>query len=157
MEDLKRTDYGLCVFHANNDMPDHQVVTMQFEGGATATLTFNAFNGGGRYTRIYGTKGELYAFMSDEKVYVRTFEDGKTEYVTVSKVDEAITGGHGGGDYGIVYDLYDYLNGTYSGLDIAEIGVSVQNHMIGFAAEKARLEDKVVDVQKFCEEYKFEI
>ena len=86
-----------------------------------------------------------------------TFEDGKTEYVTVSKVDEAITGGHGGGDYGIVYDLYDYLNGTYSGLDIAEIGVSVQNHMIGFAAEKARLEDKVVDVQKFCEEYKFEI
>ena len=59
IEDLKRTDYGLCVFHANNDMPDHQTVNMEFEGGAIATLNLNAFNAGGRYTRIYGTKGVL--------------------------------------------------------------------------------------------------
>ena len=151
LEALKRTDYGLCVFHANNNMPDHQVVSMSFEGGATAQLTFNAFNRGGRYTRIYGTKGEVYAFASDEEIVVRTFEDRKNHVISLSKVDETITGGHGGGDYGIVYDMYDYLSGTYEGNDAAEIGVSVQNHMIGFAAEKARLTDTVVDISEFCE------
>ena len=150
LEDLKRTDYGLCVFHANNNMPDHQVVSMEFEGGATAQLTFNAFNRGGRYTRIYGTKGEVYAFASDDEIIVRTFADKKKHRIELGKVDETITGGHGGGDFGIVYDLYDYLGGTYSGLDIAEIGVSVQNHMIGFAAEEARLTDTVVNIEEFC-------
>lgn len=157
LEALKRTDYGLCVFHANNNMPDHQVVSMEFEGGATAQLTFNAFNNGGRYTRIYGTKGEVYAFASDDEIVVRTFADKKKHVIPLNKVDETITGGHGGGDYGIVYDLYDYLNGTYNGLDIAEIGISVKNHMIGFAAEKARLNSSVLDIEKFCEEYDYKI
>ena len=151
LEALKRTDYGLCVFHANNNMPDHQVVSMSFEGGATAQLTLNAFNRGGRYTRIYGTKGEVYAFASDEEIVVRTFADRKKHVISLNKVDETITGGHGGGDYGIIYDMYDYLCGTYEGNNAAEIGVSVQNHMIGFAAEKARLTDTVVDIGAFCE------
>ncbi len=156
LEDLKRTDYGLCVFHANNNMPDHQVVSMEFEGGATAQLTFNAFNFGGRYTRIYGTKGEVYAFVSDEEIVVRTFADKKKHTIQLEKIDETITGGHGGGDYGIVYDLYDYLNGTYKGPDVAEIGISVQNHMIGFAAEESRHESTVVDINEFCGKYGFE-
>ena len=59
MKALKTSDYGLCVFHANNDVVDHQVVNLEFEGGATASLTMNAFNYnyGGRYIRVYGTKG----------------------------------------------------------------------------------------------------
>ena len=155
LEALKNSDYGLCVFHANNNMPDHQVVSLAFEGGATATLTFNAFNNGGRYTRIYGTKGELYAFASDEEIVVHTFADRKKHTISLSKVDENITGGHGGGDFGIVYDLYDYLNGTYNGLDIAEIGVSVQNHMIGFAAEESRLTETIVNIEEFCKKHGF--
>ena len=27
LEALKKTDYGLCVFHANNNVPDHRVET----------------------------------------------------------------------------------------------------------------------------------
>jgi len=146
---LDRTDYGLCVFHANNNVPDHQVVSMQFEGGATAQLTFNAFNGGGRYTRIYGTKGEAYAHASRPEISVFTLTDRKWQSVPLIQTDESIVGGHGGGDFGIVYDLYDYLIGEYKGLDIAEIGISVDNHLIGFAAEEARLESKVVDVREF--------
>ena len=33
--------FGLCVWHAGNDVVDHQVVMMEFEGGATATCTLN--------------------------------------------------------------------------------------------------------------------
>lgn len=151
-EALKTSDYGLCVFHAKNDVLDHQVVQMEFEGGVTATLTVNAFNEGGRHIRVYGTKGELYAFASEPNIHVYTFADHKHTDVPVDVVDESIVGGHGGGDGGIVRDLYDYLNGTYEGFPIAEIGVSVANHLIGFAAEKARHTNTIVDLDEYFRE-----
>ena len=138
MEALKTTDYGLCVFHANNDVVDHQTVNMEFEGGINVTFAMNAFNEGGRYIRIFGTKGELYANAADTEITVYTFADKKTTKVPATLVDESINGGHGGGDEGIVAELYDYLSGIYTGYCAADIDVSVRNHMIGFAAEKAR-------------------
>jgi predicted dehydrogenase len=151
LEKLKETDWGLCVFHANNDMPDHQLVNMEFEGGVHATLNLNAFNSGGRYTRIFGTKGELFAFMSDENIHVHTFSDKKDHVISVKKTEESIAGGHGGGDAGIVYDLYEYLCGIYQGVSVSDIGVSVSNHLIGFAAEEARHGDIVVSLEQFSE------
>jgi len=156
LEALRRTDYGLCVYHANNDMVDHQTVSMEFADGVTATLTLNAFNKGGRYIRIYGTKGELYAFASDTSIRVFTFEDGKHSEIPVEETVENIMGGHGGGDFGIIYDLYDYMTGNYVGDSIADIGVSVANHMIGFAAEQARHNDVVVDMDKFFAQNNYE-
>ena len=157
-EALMRTDFGLCVFQANNDVCDRQVVNMEFEGGVTARMNVNAFNEGGRYIRIYGTKGELFAFMGDESIYVReTYGDRNKEYIPVMKTDESIAGGHGGGDAGIVYDLYDYLNGTYKGVSVADIHISVANHMIAFAAEKSRHSDTVVWMDDFCKEYDFKV
>lgn len=153
LEGLKNTNFGACVFHANNDVVDHQVVNMQFEGGATATLTMNAFNKGGRYIRIFGTKGELYANASDTEITVYTFEDRKIEQVAVKKTEESIGGGHGGGDYGIIVELYDYLSGEYKGFRAADIDTSVKNHIIGFAAEKARHNDTVENVAKFSDEF----
>ena len=153
IENLKKDDFGLCVFHANNDVCDHQVVNMEFEGGATAMLTVNAFNSGGRYTRVYGTKGELFAFMSDEEIYVRTFKDKKKHYIPVNKTEESIAGGHGGGDCGIVEDLYNFLEGENVKFGASDIAISVENHMIGFAAEEARHESKVVDLVEFCNKH----
>lgn len=155
-EKLKETDYGLCVFHANNDMPDHQIVNMEFEGGVNATLNLNAFNEGGRYTRIFGTKGELYAFMSDQEIHVRTFSDKVNHKIPVQETEESIAGGHGGGDAGIVYDLYDHLCGTYQGTSVADIRTSVSNHLIGFAAEEARHEDSVVSIEDFIDQFHFQ-
>ena len=156
LEKLKETDYGLCVFHANNDVCDHQIVNMEFEGNVTATLTVNAFNRGGRYIRIYGTKGELYAFAEDEKIFVFNFAEKKKEWIPVQKTVEGIEGGHGGGDSGIVYDLYDYLNGTYKGFSVADIHISVANHLIGFAAEESRHNDTVVSMDDFCDKHHFD-
>ena len=153
MTALKTTDFGLCVYHANNDVVDHQVVNMEFEGGITASFTMNAFNKGGRYIRLFGTKGELYANMSDTEITVYTFQDKQTHTYPVSKTEESILGGHGGGDQGIVAELHEYLSGEYKGYCAANIQISVQNHMIGFAAEKARHEGTVEDVQAFSAQY----
>lgn len=153
MTALKTTDYGLCVFHANNDVVDHQTVNMEFEGNITATLTMNAFNYGGRYIRIFGTKGELYANMSDEEITLYTFEDKKHSKISSVSLDESIVAGHGGGDSGIINELYEYLSGDYKGFCAADINISVKNHLIGFAAEKSRHNDTVESIDNFFSEY----
>ena len=153
---LDTTDYGLCVYHANNDVLDHQVVSMEFAGGVTANFTVNAFNKGGRYIRIYGTKGELFAHMADTQINVYTFDGGKSFTVPVLATDETINGGHGGGDEGIIRELYQYLSGSYTGYKAADIQTSVKNHLIGFAAETARKNGTVENVAKTIEQYGLE-
>ena len=155
-EALHRTDYGLCVYHANNDMVDHQIVNMEFADGVTAHLTCNAFNEGGRQLRIYGTKGEIFAFASGKTLRVFTFKDWKSKDYPVLAPDESIVGGHGGGDYGIISDMYDYLTGNYTGNSVSKIGVSVANHLIGFAAEEARHNDTVVLMDDYCRKNGYE-
>jgi len=152
INNLKNTDYGLCVYHANNDALDHQTVNMEFEGGVTANFSVNAFNEGGRYVRIYGTKGELYAHLRDPEITVYTYEDMEKRKIPVVETREDIKGGHGGGDAGLIMELYQYLSDSYKGFCAADIDVSVRNHLIGFAAEKSRHEGSVVDVTQFCEE-----
>jgi len=156
LQALQTTDYGLCVYHANNDVVDHQVVNMEFAGGATASFSVNAFNEGGRYIRLFGTKGEIYAFLKDPEITVYTFEDNQKRTVPVRKTEESIHGGHGGGDLGIIKELYDYLSGTYNGYRAANITISVKNHLIGFAAEQARNSGTVVDVDEFFRQHGFE-
>ncbi len=154
---LRKTNYGKCVFHCENDVLDHQVVNMEFEGGATATLNVNAFNRGGRFTRIYGTKGELYAFFSDDEIKVHTHADRRKFTIPVEeRTSESIAGGHGGGDAGIVLDLYKFFEGEEIELGASEIGISVYNHLIGFAAEQGRHDGTVVDLADFCKKYQFE-
>ena len=156
IDTLRKTTYGKCVFHCDNNVLDHQVVNMQFEGGATATLNVNAFNRGGRFTRVYGTKGELYAFFSDKEINVRTFADRRKFTVPVEEAtSESIAGGHGGGDAGIAQDLYRFLEGEEIALGASEIGISVYNHLIGYAAEEARREERVVDMAAFCKKHGF--
>ena len=155
-EMLRNSMYGNCVFHCDNDVLDHQVVNMQFEGGATATLNVNAFNRGGRFTRVYGTKGELYAFFSDKEINVRTFADRRKFTIPVDETtSESIAGGHGGGDAGIAKDLHRFLEGEEIELGASEIGISVYNHLIGYAAEQARCESTVVDMESYCKEHHF--
>ncbi len=143
----------LCVFRANNDVVDHQTVNFEFEGGITSTLAMNAFNHGGRYVRIFGTKGELYANMDDEEITVYTFEDKKHHKIKSAGINDSILSGHGGGDSGIVTELYEYLNDNYNGYCAADIDISVKNHLIGFAAEKSRHNGTVEDIDKFFEDY----
>lgn len=155
LQALQTKDYGLCVFHANNDVVDHQVVNMEFEGGITASFSMNAFNQGGRYIRIFGTKGELYANMSDQEITVYTFADKQRRTIPVVAPGETIVDGHGGGDAGIIRELYDYLSGSYTGFCAADITTSVKNHLIGFAAEEARHSGTVVSVDDFFARYGF--
>ena len=147
---LRTTQYGKCVFKCDNDVVDHQTVNMLFEDDVTVTFTMNAFNTGGRFIHIMGTKGELRASMAhgDKPITLYDFETRKTEEIPISAKD-GLNNGHGGGDDGIVHSLYEYLNGEYTGCSISDIRTSVNNHLIVFAAEESRANGTVVDFEEF--------
>jgi len=42
LQNLKKTDYGRCVYRMDNDQPDHLTVNMLFENGVTAAFSMEA-------------------------------------------------------------------------------------------------------------------
>ncbi len=154
-EDIDRTisttNYGKCVFGSDNNVVDHQVVNLEYEDGATVSFTMSAFNKGGRRIRIMGTRGELDGDMRGEYVTFYDLEAKKTEQIPIvnAVTDESIKGGHGGGDQGIMRAFCQYLSGTYEGNAITDIATSVENHLVTFAAEEARLHGSVVSIDDY--------
>lgn len=150
-EALKTSPYGRCVFRCDNDVVDHQVVNMQFGTEIHATLTMSAFNKGGRTSVFMGTKGELRADMENQTLYFYDFETRITTqiYEADADFDQTIAGGHGGGDNGIMQDLYDYIVNNNPSNSISDISVSCLSHLICFAAEHSRLNDCVVDMGRY--------
>ena len=151
---LRETDYGKCVFQCPNNVVDHQIVNMEFEGGVTVNMTMEAFNKGERNIMIMGTKGEIRGKMKEDHITLFDFLTRETRQIPVTDaiLNESITGGHGGGDKGIVYAFYDLLNGNLNSKSICDISVSCKNHMLSFAAEKSRLTGKVIDVDNYIQE-----
>ncbi|MDO4649788.1 MAG: Gfo/Idh/MocA family oxidoreductase [Eubacteriales bacterium] len=151
-EALRTTQYGKCVFKCDNNVVDHQTVNMIFEDDITVTFTMCAFNAGGRHIHIMGTKGELRGSITkSSSISVYDFATKETKQIPMDGMD-GIKGGHGGGDRGIVHSLYDYLTGTYTGKAISDIGISAQNHLLVFAAEKSRFENTIVDMDDYIKE-----
>ncbi len=155
MAEFLKTKYARCVYKCDNNVVDHQTVNMEFEDGCTVVFSMNAFNRGGRKTTVYGTKGELVCNAEDPVATFYEFETKQTHEIPTNGkvVDTTIFGGHGGGDTGIIAMLYDYINDLVSPEEVSEIEVSTKNHMLVFAAEKARAEGTVVDVKKFTDDY----
>lgn len=149
LEALKRGPYGRCVYRCDNDVVDHQVIAMEFEGGISATFTMSAFTtDGGRTLKLMGTKAQLRAHMGKGLIEITDFKTGKVETIELMPSGH----GHGGGDRGIIRDFTQLVRGEGSGESLSSASVSVQSHVMAFAAEKSRLEGKTVDIAQYMEE-----
>ncbi|MDR2201850.1 MAG: Gfo/Idh/MocA family oxidoreductase [Clostridiales bacterium] len=137
-EALKTGPYGRCVFKCDNNAVDHQVADMLFESGATAHLTMTAFSKDCyRKIHVHCQKGEIYGDMRDNKLVCNIF-GGESKIIDTAKSGGDGGFGHGGGDYLLVKDIA----GLYAGQEataLTDIENSMQSHIIGFAAEKSRL------------------
>ena len=154
MNTLKTTQYGKCVYKCNNDVVDHQVVNLEFENGAVASFNMCAFNKGNRFIRVMGTMGEIYGDMDKNTIEYYDFTSKTTTEINAcnENLSASIVDGHGGGDPGIVNAFYKYVTEDYYGDEISEIGISVDNHIIAFAAEKSRLERRVIELKDYKRE-----
>lgn len=150
-EILKVSPYGRCVYQCDNDVVDHQVLNVMFGKEKMFTLTMSAFNKGGRVSTIMGTSGELHLDMEDQsmKFYDFATRETMTVYNPAEVFDQSIAGGHGGGDMGIMADLYEYIANDNPSDSISDISVSCMSHLICFAAEESRKNNIVVDMKEY--------
>lgn len=154
-EALRNKQYGKCVYKCNNNVVDHQVVNLEFEDSTVVSFNMCAFNEGGRFIRIMGTDGEIYGEMDKSHLDYFNFKTREHTHIDTDKIGGSITEGHGGGDTGIINVLYQYLTEGYEGDLLSEIGISAHNHMIAFAAETSRLENRIVNMEAFEKEMGF--
>jgi predicted dehydrogenase len=142
---LRDGPYGRCVYECDNDVVDHQVVNMLFEGGRSAVFTMTAFNAGShRKTRIFGTRGEIYG--DGERIEVYDFLSDTQRVIETNTGDSSILGGHGGGDYGLMDRFVAAVAAGDQGIILSGADESLETHRMVFAAERARLEHRVVDL-----------
>lgn len=133
---LYETDYGKCVYQLDNDVVDHQVVNMEFEGGTTATFSMCGFTREQtRMVQIMGTKGEIRGNMEDNQISVYDF---LTKQETVIKFNDP-SGGHGGGDQGIMRDFLFDIKQSGERESTSSASASLSSHLMAFAAEESRL------------------
>ncbi|BBH19492.1 oxidoreductase [Paenibacillus baekrokdamisoli] len=154
LQALKEGPYGRCVYHCDNNVVDHQVVNLEFANEVTVAFTMCAFTSeGGRSLKLMGTRGQIRADMEKNVIELTSFITGKTETI---HLDVALEG-HGGGDYGIMREFIRLVqsDGEEKGLTGARI--SVQSHLIAFAAEKSRLESRVIAMPDYISELKREL
>ena len=131
--------YARCVYHCDNDQPDHYVSEMVFEGGETAAFSMEAFSPyGGRRTRIMGTMGYIDGDGTTFTLWDFKTRTPKVWNLKVSEIPEYKGSGHGGGDYPLARDFVEAVAAQDPGLLSSTIDVSIESHVMGFAAERSR-------------------
>ncbi len=133
---LETGPYGRCVYRCDNDVPDNQTVALSFEGGVSASLTVSAFTERNtRTVHLMGSHGEIIGDLERGELLVNDFKSGRSEVVrTVSG------SGHVDGDDALMRDFLARLRGGAAGAGLTDLSVSVESHLMAFAAERARRE-----------------
>ncbi|NUW35616.1 Gfo/Idh/MocA family oxidoreductase [Nonomuraea sp. SMC257] len=140
---LAKGPYGRCVYACDNDVVDHQVVNLAYEGGVTASFTMTAFTPmENRHTKIFGSRGQL----TGDGRYLSVF-DFLTEQTTI--IDTSLDGssaaeGHAGGDHGLIKAFATALHEGRPELVLSGIAESIAGHRAVFAAERSRCTGTVV-------------
>jgi len=143
---LREGPYGRCVYACDNDVVDHQVVNLEFEGGATAAFTMTAFTKADhRQTRLFGTRGQI----TGDGVTLKVFDfltDTEEVINTETSADGSLLSGHGGGDFGL---MQAFIRAVATG-DRRHIlsgpDETLESHLMVFAAEQARHEQRVLGI-----------
>jgi predicted dehydrogenase len=134
--------YGRCVWKCDNDVVDHQVVALEYEGGVTATFTMTAFTqSGGRKIRVHGTRGEIE--FTEERMWVRTFADNAVKEVVFPKEE----GDHGGGDARVLASFLGAIRSGDPSQVLTDVHESLRTHAVVFGAEESRLRGRTVEIR----------
>ncbi len=157
-EYLKTHTYGKCAYNSGGDIVDRQVVSVIFNNGSIATLNMiGGASKAGRWLHIVGSKGEIVGYVEEAKFKLVTFDRSegvfteKEEEIDVSSqiVANALYSGHAGGDYALMHDAVRFFAGEGASVSITSIDDSVNGHLIAYAAESSRREEKIVRIEEF--------
>ncbi|NUP47207.1 MAG: Gfo/Idh/MocA family oxidoreductase [Catenulispora sp.] len=141
---LREGPYGRCVYNGENDVVDHQVVDLEFPGGATASFTMSAFTRlEHRKTRVFGTMGMIEG--DGARLRITDFLTDTDEEIDVGK-EAASVDGHGGGDPALVAAFVEAVRTGDRSHVFTDAVASLASHQVVWAAEQARRSGTVVDL-----------
>jgi predicted dehydrogenase len=146
--------YGRCVWKTDMDVVDHQSLAIEFEDGCTAT--HNMVGGTAcpsRAIHLIGSGGEIQGVFEDQRFVIRHIDTRPGHEYTEEVVDlklggdmHGAFGGHGGGDMRLVADFLRVLRGEQPSISTTTLEDSIAGHLIGFSADRAMGERRVVDL-----------
>lgn len=138
--------YGKCVYQAGNDVVDHQVIILEFEGNLTVMFTMQGHSHDNvRTMRYSGTDATIRAHAGLNQIDVHYYNSGTTNQITPGSAE----GGHGGGDPEMIREFLEAVRRDDPSAITASGPESVDSHLLAFAAEKARQENTVVDFAQY--------
>jgi hypothetical protein len=145
---LKTTDYGRCVYRMDNDQCDHYTTNILFKDDVTASFSMEAFTPwGGRRTRIMGSMGYIEGDMNQFTIHDFRTDKSKVFETKTLDVDNYRNEGHGGGDWRLVADWVQAVAQQNPNILTSTIAASIESHIMCFAAEKSRYENKVAEIK----------
>jgi predicted dehydrogenase len=147
---LQEGPYGRCVYHCDNNVVDHQVVSLEFANNVTAVFTMCAFTDDVHRTiKLMGTAGEIHGIISGRKCEIKIFDFVTRASTTIVLQNETGPQGHGGGDFGLMQHFIQMVQNGGQESGLTSVARSVQSHLMAFAAEQARLDRKTINLQEF--------
>lgn len=163
------------MYECTNDVVDNQVVTLTWKDSTThsigsglagysaktATLTMAAHTDAicARRGRVYGSTGEIVFSAESNTITINDFQTGGRK---TCKPLELPGSGHGGGDFSLVNAFVGAIRAVktlhwdvaraqseWIGMDVEEC---VRSHAVVWAAEEARVGEKVVKWEEWWKE-----
>ncbi len=132
---LETGPYGRCVYRSDNDVADHQVVAMLFANGVSASLSVSAFTRSvTRDVHLMGSHGEMRGNMGSGEITLFDFRTRTEQLIRT----EAAGDGHAGADQALLADFIARLRGEVTSPALTGLDVSVESHLMAFAAERSR-------------------
>ncbi len=155
IESLKTDNpHGRCAWKTGMDVVDHQSVMIEFEDGSTAT--HNMIGGTAKPSRsihLIGTQGEIQGVFEDNQFILRFIDPRPGHEYKDHVIDVGDKGdmhgafsGHGGGDMRLVDDFVRVVRGEKPSLSTTNLMDSVAGHLIGFCADIAMEEHRVIAI-----------
>lgn len=147
---LRESPYGRCVFHCDNDVCDNQVALIRFKNGITVSFHLSGFTDRMcRTIKIMCEKGEIRGHDGENILEVIPFASNQVDQTEKRVIRTQIpTGGHGGGDYGLLEDFFRILNDPDHD-SRSSVARSIESHILSCAAEESRLTQAVVDLDAY--------
>ena len=140
---LQEGPYGRCVYACDNDVVDHQTVNLEFENGATAVFTMAGCSQyGKRQMAIFGSHGEIRG--DGETLTLHTYLTGETRSIPIPPPDPGDR--HGGGDSNLLKSFVKAIRTGDRTELITGLESSMESHMLVFAAERSRHENRAVSM-----------
>jgi predicted dehydrogenase len=154
LEALKTGPYGRCVYRCDNDVVDHQVTNLEFEGGLTVSFTMHGHSHDNvRTMRYSGTRATLRGHEGAHEITVHDYLTGRVDHINPGHS----VGGHGGGDTGLMNAFVQALRDPTTAAALTSGRNSLESHLLAFAAERARKQSVVVDMAQYRQEIEAEV